>query len=562
MAERERFRLRQGLFAAAGQLSSALENEIGVLPAVFGQGKEDVDASLESNDWSNFKKRWQIWKSYAIEPSFVAGFHIVRASQDGMPAEVRYWDGERFSADGTPGLAEALNEAIASLKRGRSFMEPANLDDGTEAFLLPADWRGKYWLAIRIDRKILIEQVIPLIAERYLFGKTDYIFRIVDEKDQSTIYVSDAAADLALFNHKDVSIPLVRSDFRIARLEAGPPPRIPIESEPAFAIMKTRRNALDARQDPDRPSDDALPRPPKFEEANEARWTLEAVHRAGSLASAIRTETVRSALISSSILVILAVVLAILAAAVRRTQELADRRREFIATVTHELKTPIAVIRSAAENLADGVVKDPQKTAKYGNVIRRESGKLTDMIDSLLVYSRVGDGAPGKKELVDIGSLALRAMESRQEELTAANFTLETDIPEGILVTGDPAALELVVGNLISNAVKHAGAGAFLGVRVTTEDVKNGEGKEPHQWAVLTVRDKGPGIPRKERRLVFDPFYRGKNARERQTPGSGLGLNLVSRIVAAHGGTVTLDTQVERGSTFIIRLPLEDLTHA
>lgn len=557
MSERERFRLTQGLFAAAGQLSAALENEIGVLPAVFGHEREDIEESIRTGDWTNFKKRWEIWESYALDPSFVAGFHIVRASDGQRGAKLRTWDGDRFAEDSRSSLAAALDGALASREFGRSFMAPADLDDGTEAFLLSIDRAGTYWMAIRLDRKTLIEDIIPILAERYLFGKTDYLFRIVDERDGATIYASDPSAVAALQGKKDVSIPLVRSDFRVARSAEGAPPiGKPVESEPGIAIMKTRRDILEAQESPDAKSAGHLFLPPKPKIPGSARWTLEAVHKKGSLAAAVRREMLRSAAVSSGILSILGVVLVILAAAVRRTQELADRRQEFIATVTHELKTPIAVIRAAAENLADGVVKDLDKTARYGNVIRRESGKLADMIDSLLVYARVGDGTPKEKRRVDLGALAARALEYRQDELDRAGFSVATDMREGFFVKADPAALELAVGNLISNAVKHAAAGAYLRVAVRAE--RAGSPRAPNGWAVLEVEDRGQGIPRKERKLVFDPFYRGERARSRQTPGSGLGLNLVSRIVEAHGGEIELDTQVERGSTFIIRLPLEE----
>ncbi len=561
MGERERFRLTQGLFAAASQLSAAFENEIGVLPAVFGHDWDDIEKSIRLDDWSNFRKRWEVWKSYAMDPSFVAGFDIIRIAADGAPATVRYWDGDRFSIDKTDGLAESLERAVKSLEQGRSFMVPADLKDGTEAFLLPTDWRGLFWIAIRIDRKALTERLIPILAERYLFGKTDYFFRIIDEKDHSTAYISDPDADSKFKGPTDVSIPLIRSDFRMVRTAVGPSPDKPVDDEPGISILKMRRQILDQQEDPDLKSELHLMLPPKPQDDRQARWTLEAIHKKGSLAAAVKAEMVRSASISLSILMILAIVLFIFATAVRRTQELADRRQEFIGTVTHELKTPIAVIKAAADNLADGVVKDLTKTARYGTVIKRESGKLADMIDSLLVYGRVGDGAPRKVETVDLGAIAQRAIEYRQDELIAGDFKIEVQIPEDaeLPVKGDPSALELAIGNLITNAAKHAASGRYIRISAGKEAPKDDERKTaPEGWAVVYVQDKGPGIPRKERKLVFDPFYRGERARSRQTPGSGLGLNLVGRIVAAHGGRVDLDTQLERGSTFMIRIPLED----
>lgn len=551
MGERERFRLTQGLYAASGQLSAAFVNEIGLLPAIFGHERQEIERNIRTGDWTNFKKRWEVWKSYALDPSFIAGFYIIRPARDKRQTEAFVWDGETFSVEAKTRLIDSLSAAIAYPQKSRAYMEPADLDDGTEALLVPAGWNGDYWLAIRIDRKILAERLIPMLAERYLFGKTDYIFRIVDLKYETTVYISDKNADVSLFNRKDVSIPLIRSDFRSVRGSLQLPPVMPIEDEPGLAIMKTRRKSIDEQEDPDLKSETHGLLPLSHEMDQRARWALEAVHRSGSLADAVRGATIRSAVVSTSILLILSVVLFILADAVRRIQELADRRKEFITTVTHELKTPIAVIRSAAENLADGVVKDPRKTAKYGNVIRRESGKLADMIDSLLVYARVGDGAARRFDAVDMGSIAMMAIESRQDELIAADFAVETELPEGIYVQGDASALELAVGNLISNALKHAADGAYLGVSLRRGEFGNKE------YAILSVSDRGPGIPRKERRLVFDPFYRGNVARDRQTPGSGLGLNLVYRIVAAHGGDIALDSKGELGSTFVIRIPSE-----
>ena len=549
MGERERFRLTQGLYAAAGQLSAAFENEIGLLPVIFGHDRAEIPANLLSGDWKTFKKRWEIWKSFALDPAFIVDFHIVRPERKKLPAQVLSWNGDGFSVEQNKRLIDALTTAITHPEGGRSLMEPADLGDGTEVFLIPDGRSEGYWLTIRIDRLTLTERLIPLLAAKYLFGKTDYIFRIVDMKDGATVYISEGDAEESVFLRKDVSIPLIRPDFRSVRGRT-PPLMTALEDEPGLAILQARRKSLDAWEDPDISSGrHGLP-PPFPAMAQPARWTLEAVHRAGSLADAVKSATIRGAVVSTSILFMLAIVLLVLADAVRRSQELADRRKEFIATITHELKTPVAVIRSAAENLADGVIKAPEKTAKYGDVIRRESGKLTEMIDSLLVYAQLGDGIR-KIDSVDMGTVTMMALESRQDELIAADFTVDMDIPEGIKVSGDSSALELAVGNLISNSVKHAAEGAYLGISLR-EDEQAGR-----KYAVLSVRDRGSGIPRKEHRLVFDPFFRGKKARTGQRPGSGLGLNLVFRIVSAHGGDIALDTEAERGSTFVIRIPSE-----
>ena len=191
MGDRERFRLTQALYAAARQLSSAFETEIGLLPAIFGPERESIETSIHSGDWSLFKKRWDVWRTYALDASFLAGIHIIRLSNDAVLEEVRSWDGEKFVVDSPKRFSESFFQALASLRQRPPFMEPIDLKDGTEALLMPEGWYGDYWLVLRIDRKVLTERIIPILAERYLFGKNDYIFRIVDEREKTTIYVSD-----------------------------------------------------------------------------------------------------------------------------------------------------------------------------------------------------------------------------------------------------------------------------------------------------------------------------------------------------------------------------------
>ncbi|NLJ09366.1 MAG: sensor histidine kinase, partial [Treponema sp.] len=101
--------------------------------------------------------------------------------------------------------------------------------------------------------------------------------------------------------------------------------------------------------------------------------------------------------------------------------------------------------------------------------------------------------------------------------------------------------------NLVSNALKHAREGAFLGIDLRQEQKK---------WAILAVRDHGPGIPRQERKQIFEAFYRGEQAKTKQVPGSGLGLNVVRRIIETHGGTVTCEALGDLGALFVIKLPL------
>jgi two-component system phosphate regulon sensor histidine kinase PhoR len=389
--------------------------------------------------------------------------------------------------------------------------------------------------------------MIPLLAEQYLYGKNDYYFRIVDRYDGSVVYQSAEGIDGSSFQKADLQYPLLRSDFRVAFGRQ----RDPLDSRdsPAAAlnILRTRRDVFIAHSDTDRRINIVLsPTAAMLREAAEsARWVLEAVHRSGSLAAAVRSGMIRNSILSSGILLLLGAALMVMAMSVRRNQELAERQGEFIATVTHELKSPVAVIRSAADNLASGIIRDAEKTMRYGAAIREEGNRLTLMIDRLLAYARVGDSVPELTESVDLRSLAEKVLGTYQKELEEAAFRVETSLKADMVVKGDRTALELALGNLIGNAVKHGKSGEFLGV-----DLREDDG-----WAVVAVRDHGPGVPRKERRLIFEAFYRGESARKEQRPGSGLGLNLVKRIVSAHGGMVRYAALGDLGSVFSLRLP-------
>lgn len=548
LGERERFRMAQGLWATAGQLSVAIQNEIGILPAAFTlDGPRDEDA-LRSGDGADFARRVETWKEYALDPALARAFHLLRAEADGGTVSVETWNGNAFVPEADAALREALAASAGRRDRRSPFLDPAELGDGTEAFLIPFRGGTPDWLAVRIDRAALTDTLIPLLAERFLVGKKDYRFRIVDRKDGSAIYETDPGS--GDFGKPDLSYPLIRPDFRLALSAAAPadgPPGVAVE------ILRTRRALIASHEDPDNRVAALLepPRPHERDPAEGARWVLEAVHRSGSLAAAVRTGAAASAALSLGILALLGIALVALAVAARRAQDLAERRSEFIASVTHELKTPLSVLRSASENLADGIVKDEKQLARYGRAMKAESARLGDMIDGLLVYARVGDGRPRADENVDLGLLVDRVLETRAEELKQAKFRTERIAAEGILVRGDPTALELAVGNLVANALAHAREGAFLGVELGAERAKGRE------WARLAVRDRGPGIPRRERRLVFEAFYRGEAARARQEKGTGIGLNLVKRIARAHGGDVRVEDDGRLGALFVLRLPRE-----
>jgi signal transduction histidine kinase len=277
-------------------------------------------------------------------------------------------------------------------------------------------------------------------------------------------------------------------------------------------------------------------------------WTIEAVHRAGSLDAAVSRLRRQNLFVSFSILALLAASIAIVLASTARAHRLVRQQMEFVSTVSHELRTPLAVICSAGENLADGVVRDSMQLRSYGETVRNEGRRLTEMVEQVLSFAGIQSGL--KKHAfapVDLADVTERALSAFEIPIRENAFTVERQIPECLPpVMGDASSLTRAVQNLISNAIKYGALSRWIGVSILTEG----------SWVKLAVLDRGPGISSSDMPHIFDPFYRGRSAIDAQIQGSGLGLSLVKQAVESHGGHVEVQSDPGRGSSFCIKLPV------
>ena len=233
---------------------------------------------------------------------------------------------------------------------------------------------------------------------------------------------------------------------------------------------------------------------------------------------------------------------------VRRELRLSRLKSDFVANVSHELKTPLALIRLYAETLELGRVPNQERKGEYYRVINKESRRLTQLINNILDFSRI---EAGRKEyrLVpsDIGAVVRDVVESYRFAIEKLGFTLELqlgdDLPELEL---DPEALSQALINLLNNAIKYSPEQKAITVSVRRE----------LERVLLSVSDRGMGIPRSEHRRIFEKFYRVETSLVHTTKGSGLGLALVQHITEAHGGHVELSSTPGEGSTFTLSLPV------
>lgn len=253
-------------------------------------------------------------------------------------------------------------------------------------------------------------------------------------------------------------------------------------------------------------------------------------------------------------LVLLAgVVLALRTAA--RAVRLSEMKSDFVSNVSHELRTPVSSIRAFGELLALGRA-DEAKVREYGGRIEGESRRLTALIQNILDFSRLESGDRSlRRRPADAAEVVATALDGFRSRLEQKGFRVELRRPPGPLpVRADVAALGQVVSNLLDNAVKYSGDEREIEVAVERVDARPGSGGP---WATIAVRDRGIGIPRGELGRIFERFHRVSSSLVHDVKGSGLGLALVERIVGAHGGRVTVESEPGRGSTFTVWLPLD-----
>ena len=248
------------------------------------------------------------------------------------------------------------------------------------------------------------------------------------------------------------------------------------------------------------------------------------------------------------ILAVMLIGLIILARAVIHESEISRLKSEFVSNVTHELKTPLSLIRMFGETLESGIVTEEDKRKEFYGIIREESERLTHLINNVLDFSKMeNDMKEYDFQETDLVLLIRHSLEAYKFHIRDKGFEIESNLPEEpVLVKIDKDAISQAFLNLLSNSVKFSEEQRHIRI-----DVSRSSGT-----AVIAVTDQGIGMPREELKKIFDKFYRIPNSSTRQTRGSGLGLTLSRSIVEAHDGTITVVSEPGKGSTFSISIPL------
>ena len=234
----------------------------------------------------------------------------------------------------------------------------------------------------------------------------------------------------------------------------------------------------------------------------------------------------------------------------RRQLKLAEMTSNFVSSVSHELRAPLASMRLMAESLDRGKIENEQKRKDYFRLIVQECRRLSSLVENVLDFSRIRQGRK-RYEFEPIDGMALIRETVRMMETVAneRNLTIlfQTDADQEIQPEWDGPAVQQAVVNLLDNAIKHSPSGSVIkaGLEMTDE-----------QKIKITIEDQGPGIRKEEQERIFDSFYRLGSELRRETRGIGIGLSIVKHVAEAHGGQVFLKSTPGQGSRFILELPL------
>jgi two-component system, OmpR family, sensor histidine kinase SenX3 len=223
-------------------------------------------------------------------------------------------------------------------------------------------------------------------------------------------------------------------------------------------------------------------------------------------------------------------------------------RRDFVANVSHELKTPVGAMSVLAEALLASA-EDPETVRRFGERVLVEATRLGDMIAELIELSRL-QGAERLPDMgvVDVDSVVSEAISRHKVPADNADITVCTDEPSGLRMVGEQALLVTALANLVSNAIAYSPRGSLVSISRR----RRGDNIE------IAVTDRGIGIARKDQERVFERFFRADKARSRATGGTGLGLAIVKHVAANHNGSIRLWSQPGTGSTFTLSIPAYD----
>lgn len=530
-------------------------------------------ATWRTSDWTQFNERYDLWRERAAYPELIREFYFFPNDPAAGPikydrqtrsfTKTEFTDELRnlrseFADDAKfkPVLSDVFSLVLpihdVSKTTERVLIRTARPPQSSDIRVPP-----KYgFLLIRLDPVIVKERLLPDLTAKY-FGDGEFNATVVDASGNSVfqnLKGDEIDAEMPLIDLSPGNF-LVFADRDLMRTIQG-------EKKPGL-VVSSRIETHSATMAPESAGGD---RSVKIEVNRDAgrrtavftatgtvqgfvagAWKLRVQHSSGSLATFLSNTFRRNIAIGFGLLFLLAAAVTAIIISAQRAKLFAQRQVEFVSSVSHEFRTPLAVISSAGENLADGVTNDTAQVSRYGLLIKAESRKLSAMVEQILEFAGANSGRQRFNFAdLDIADVIAKAIEECRPMLDEKEITVSSNIGESLpAVKGDKIALSGAIQNLIINAAKYSNGGRWIGISAETVG----------DTVRIAVEDKGLGMSKSDLRQAFEPFFRSKDVVDAQIHGNGLGLSLVKKIAEAHGGRVSANSELGKGSRFTIELP-------
>jgi signal transduction histidine kinase len=579
ISDAEHDRLEKRLQNDTARFADDFNNEV---RKVYFNFQIDADA-WRKNGSAELNQRLDYWKEKSPYPDLPSGFYFIGPNKERLSYDANT---KTFVTADVPDEIAKLSDSL-----GNDTVEPVM--ENIPALVLPVyenpermaaaaaplrvamdGPRVKYGLlVVKLDKRVIEQEVFPALTHEY-FSDDDganYRLSIVDKNDGADVIfknhpeeastASDSSAQLFSLSPDKMTFFFDRSVVdSLKRSSAGGEPkekqhsgnfvfsqrfesRSETSGQPATENERTRTVDLKV-------GGDQKPRITMLESKNpddQGAWILNVQHRDGSLGQFVANTRNRNLAVSFGILALLGISVGLIIMSAQRSKKLAQRQLDFVSSVSHEFRTPLAVIYSAGENLTDGVVNSPAQISEYGTLIKHEGKKLSGMVEQILEFA---GARSGKRKYdfrsVDISDVLTGALNDCRSLVDESGLIVEKKVQPGLPpIVADSTALNHAFQNLISNAIKYSPGEKHLNITV-----ENGGGT-----IKISFADRGRGISLRERSHIFEPFYRGKEVVEAQIHGNGLGLSLVKQIVEAHNGRIEVESQPGEGSKFTVKLP-------
>ena len=577
LSRAETVRMQSGLERIARHFGNQIEQQLIEAHFLFRilpmQEREQIESSLAT--------QFRQWELRSGHPELVKGLLVADLQNgDALPQLLRFDTSSKL-------LVPLAGEEIITFLQS-SIQEPLepehfldSLSSKTDMFISPAFFSSRFrhlseldslaigmkpiarsqWsqLFIGYDLEYISEVLLPLLVDRHINGSgySDYNILITSRDDPDNIlYSSNAMLTLEDVENPDLVLGVGLPDQQhMARLS----------SKVGAQMRDIGRDFGGGHKEQDTTIegsiiqslwDDSLSMPGSLQGGMQRNgflpvrmWQLTIKHKDGNLEEIVLKARRRNLIISFCVLFLLTSAIVLIVTYTRRMRRLADQQMAFVAGVSHDLRTPIAVMHAAGENLKDGLIIDASETRDYGRLIVDESRKLLNTVEQVLSYAGISFGS---EEFLntefDVNSVIYSAVNQHQKKLD--EFTLDIQLQKELpLVKGDPEALHTAINNLLQNAIKYSN-----GIKCLTVATEWNQSRST--YIRIQVEDRGIGIESVELPHIFEPFYRTKFVRDEQIRGNGLGLSVVKNIIEAHEGRIEVESEPGKGTTFNIYLPV------